>query len=240
MLVYFNSKQIVLGILDCKFKYCSTMSSLVSKSPVHFQCLLQIRHYPRFQHLHKIQDQIHIRTFPYMVSERTHICMEERIFCFCNFVCNVYQQSRKNRMLTKLADLRWWFYSQKQSQGGNMPPTAAALRPAIRRCHYQCMEWFRDIEQHPNLPSPLSYGWIMENKTYEPVLCDLPCAPEEVLDLVKCSCKSGRCVPPCKCASVHLPCTEMCGCGSDPEFCANVGTEDSDESEEDIENELDF
>ena len=90
-------------------------------------------------------------------------------------------------MLAEFADLRWWFYSQKQSQGGNMPPTAAEMCPAIRRCHYQCMEWFRDIEQHPYLPSPLSYGWIMENKTYKPVLCDLPCAPEEVLDLVKCS-----------------------------------------------------
>ena len=60
---------------------------------------------------------------------------------FIDFVCKIYQQ--KIGMLTKLADLRCRFYSQKQSRGGNMLPTAAVLRPAIRRCHYQCMEWLQ-------------------------------------------------------------------------------------------------
>ena len=64
---------------------------------------------------------------------------------FIDFVCKIYHQSRKNSMLTKLADLRWRFYRQKQSRGGNMLPTVAALRPAIRGCHYQCMKWLETL-----------------------------------------------------------------------------------------------
>ena len=64
----------------------------------------------------------------------------------------------------------------------------------------------------------------MTDGKYEPVICDLPCAPEDILNLVKCNCKTGRCAPPCKCASQKppLPCTEMCGCGGDEQQCDNV------------------
>ena len=77
-MVYFNSKQIVLEIWTVN-------SSIIQQCQVMYinvqfiQCLHQIRHYPQFQHLHEIQDWIHIRTSPYMARERTHICMKKRI-----------------------------------------------------------------------------------------------------------------------------------------------------------------
>ena len=52
----------------------------------------------------------------FLVSKLKYL--DENLHIFIDFVCNFYQQSRKNSMLTKLADLRWRFYSQKQSQGG--------------------------------------------------------------------------------------------------------------------------
>ena len=65
-------------------------------------------------------------------------------------------------------------------------------------------------------------------------MCDLPCATDDVLDVIKCGCKSGRCVPPCKCAS-HSPrllCTEMCACGADDQLCDKIMGDESDTGDE--------
>lgn len=101
----------------------------------------------------------------------------------------MYAQTRHGTSPHNLADLRWSFYSNKQSQADKTPPTLSALRPAIRRCHYQCMEWDRDTDPHPKLPPACDYGWRFENGRYEPIMCEIKCAPEEVLHLIRCSCK---------------------------------------------------
>jgi len=74
------------------------------------------------------------------------------------FICSIYAQTRHRVSCHNLADLRWSFFSKKQSQADKTPPTLSALRPAIRRCHYQCMEWERDTEPHPKLPPASDYG----------------------------------------------------------------------------------
>ena len=124
------------------------------------------------------------------------------------FICSVYA-TLKHHQTFDMANLRWWFYTNRQAKGKNMPPTSASLRPAIRRAHFQCIECYRDIVAYPNLSSPSQYGWSMVNGKYEAVMCDLPCAPSEVIDVIRCSCKTGRCAPPCKCANEKppLPCT---------------------------------
>jgi hypothetical protein len=165
------------------------------------------------------------------ISESTLLEIEK-------FVCAVYRPTVCTTPFDKLAELRWWFYSKKQIQGPAMPPTAAALHPAIRRSHFQCMEWERDCEPHPGLPSPCNYGWLLNDGKHEPILCDLPCAPDDVLNVIKCSCQKGRCAPPCKCAMQQPPlrCTEMCTCGGEEELCDNVYESsdiDSDESNSD-------
>ena len=65
----------------------------------------------------------------------------------------------------------------------------------------------------------------MEDDRLLPVMCDLPCAPESILQLIKCSCIKNRCLPPCKCASLNLVCTEMCYCNGDDSNCDNVGND---------------
>lgn len=47
--------------------------------------------------------------------------------------------------LTSLSDARWYLFKKKQAQTENLPPTKAALLPAIRRAHYQSMIWCNDI-----------------------------------------------------------------------------------------------
>ena len=152
------------------------------------------------------------------------------------FVCAVYRPTTCTSSIENLSALRWWLYSKKQIQGANLPPTLSSLLPAIRRAHFQCMEWFQDIISHPELPPPCTYGWSEENGVFDPVMCDMACAPEEVLNVIKCSCKKGRCAPPCKCATQQprMCCTEMCGCGGEDEFCDNVHISENDRESDDL------
>ena len=159
------------------------------------------------------------------------------------FVCSVYATAKQATTLRTLADLRWYLYSTKQTHGETLPPTISSLRPAIRRSHFQCIEWEKDIEAHPYLPSAADFGWSIENGNFEPILCEMPCAPDEVLHLIRCSCVKSRCVPLCKCASQNprLTCTEMCACGADSENCDNTGhVEDTDNSDIDSDEDSDM
>ena len=151
------------------------------------------------------------------------------------FICRVYQNNKKNNTLS---DLRWMMFRTKQALSEKLPPTRATLLPALKRANYQAMIWFNDIQARPVLPSPVGHGWIMQDNRLVPVMCDLPCAPDFIIQLVRCSCTKNRCVPPCKCASVQLVCTEMCSCNGDETCCDNVKrdveeSETSDSSESD-------
>lgn len=140
------------------------------------------------------------------------------------FICSLYSAS--NKCFKSLAELRWWLFAQRQVSTDNMPPTQAALKPAIQRCHYQCTEWNRDTQAHPNLPTPTDYGWKLANGEFEPIMCTIPCAPEEILNLIKCACKKNNCSQRCKCSTQKIHCTEMCECAADPEFCSNIRTDE--------------
>jgi len=133
----------------------------------------------------------------------------------------VYHSETK---FTTLAELRWWMFSTKQTLGEKLPPTRGAFLPALRRVNFQAMVWAMDNQSRPKIPSPVSHGWIIEDGLLIPVMCDLPCAPESILILVKCSCSKSRCTASCKCRVNGLPCTEMCACSADDSLCDNVQT----------------
>jgi hypothetical protein len=149
-----------------------------------------------------------------------------------SFICRVYHLNTNIKTLTKL---RWWMFTSKQTLGEKLPPTKGSLLPAILRANLQAMVWAQDDQCTPTLPSPVDHGWSMENGHLTPVLCDLPCAPDSVLKLIKCSCTKSRCSAPCKCRAGELPCTEMCGCRGDETSCDNVYLcKDDDEDISDI------
>ena len=102
------------------------------------------------------------------------------------FTCRLYLP---NTDLSSVADARWWLFKKKQAQSEGLPPTLAALRPAILRAHYQALIWNGDIIANPTLPEPQGFGWDLVDGHYKPVMSSLPPAPQAVIDLVKCSCK---------------------------------------------------
>jgi len=138
---------------------------------------------------------------------------------FESFVCRVYHKETK---FTTLAALRWWMFSTKQAVDEKLPPTQGAFLPALRRVNFQAMVWEKDNERQPKIPSAVGHGWITEDGILKSVTCDLPCAPESILKLVKYSCRKSRCTSSCKCRINGLPCTEMCACAADDNLCDNI------------------
>lgn len=135
------------------------------------------------------------------------------------FTCKVYCNDTN---IKTLSALRWWMFTTKQTLGEKLPPTQGAFIPALKRINYQAMVWAQDDQQHPKLPSPDGHGWQMEDGQLVPVMCELPCAPTSILQLIKCSCTKSRCNTACKCRANNLPCTEMCDCSGYEETCDNV------------------
>ena len=75
------------------------------------------------------------------------------------------------------------------------------------------MIWKTALLNHPHLPSPIKFGWTFDDQSnlYIPSLCLNKPAPEAVLKLLRCYCKTG-CRAQCGCYKNKHPCTEMCSC----------------------------
>ena len=158
------------------------------------------------------------------VSEKTIQGLEK-------FICKLYAPSLA---VKSLYQLRWKLFSSRQAEGETLPPTQESLKQAIYRAHFQALIWQNDIVPNPDIPSPENYGWKIEDGIYVPVSCDLPAAPDAVVQLVKCSCRKSMCSSSCSCRRNNLSCTEMCQCEGDPDACSNVYVLDTDFLLEDL------
>ena len=146
------------------------------------------------------------------------------------FVCLLY----KSKSHTAVKELRWFLFSNRSAEGENLPPTFGSLYFHILRASYVAMVWKNASLNHPCLPSPVNFGWKLDEETgsFSACRCLYLPAPEAVLQLVKCGCKSG-CEKRCSCRKNDIPCTEVCSCLD--ENCTNksMGSrieEDCDES----------
>ena len=123
------------------------------------------------------------------------------------FTCKVYSDLG----IKSLPQLRWELFRTRNLEGESLPPTRAAILPHIIRANYVCMRDKSYQESCPTLPPIEDSGWVLEGSNYLPVKClELP-APKAVLELIRCSCKSG-CKGKCGCLKNGLPCTPLCKC----------------------------
>lgn len=152
------------------------------------------------------------------------------------FVCQIYLP---NTHISRLKDLRWWFFKKKQGESEKLPPTSEALLEAILRTHYQLLVWNQDQIAKPRLPSPEGYGWKFEGKQWEPVMTKQLPAPHAVIHLVQCGCtKSGCSTSRCSCRNADLRCTDLCSCSNCEVECENTEfiplEDESDDENEDV------
>ena len=101
----------------------------------------------------------------------------------------------------------------KNLEGEMLPPTRASLLPHVTRANYIAMRDKSYTSNCPALPPIDQNGWFVKEGLYIPVRClNLP-APRAVIELTKCSCKSG-CTGRCTCCMNSIPCTPLCKCSA--------------------------
>lgn len=111
----------------------------------------------------------------------------------------------KFTMMAKKSNLRSNFDLAK------MPPTTEACQQHMLRVYLQVQRWLGN-----NLP-PSEWGWKLEvvreaggdRKILKPITTSKPFAPNDLLYLVSCSCKSA-CGNYCGCRKTGLHCSAMC------------------------------
>ena len=77
-----------------------------------------------------------------------------------------------------------------------LPPTESTAIQHIRRVHFQCCVW-KSLSQFPCDPS--LWGWKLESGVYSPIQTLSDCAPTDLLQFIRCKCKSGCTSNLCSC-----------------------------------------
>ncbi|KAG1662606.1 hypothetical protein GQR58_020866 [Nymphon striatum] len=120
----------------------------------------------------------------------------------------------------EVPELRLMLFAQKSKEGqGQLPPTLGSFVPHTARAYHMALIWKTSKEPCPQFPPPTDYIWELVDGRLKPVYCTNLSAPETLLELRKCSCKTGCTKNSCGCKKNNLKCTDMCGCG---ELCQNI------------------
>ena len=118
-----------------------------------------------------------------------------------------------NTTINSVKELTWWLFRKKKAQSQTLPPTQEALRQAIKRINYQAFVWNLDTVHEPQLPSPDTLGWTLEDDKWVHIMTSLPPAPEAIIQLVKCGYVKSRCSSSrCNCRRAGHKCTDLCSC----------------------------
>ena len=119
---------------------------------------------------------------------------------------------------TTLPELRWELFRSRNLEGEMLPPTLGSLLPHITRANFMAMRDKSYTTSCPDLPPIKKNGWSEHEGAYITVKClSLP-APQAVIELTKCGCKSD-CKGRCSCFKNGLPCTPLFKCFG--KNCAN-------------------
>ena len=116
-------------------------------------------------------------------------------------------------------ELRWMLFAQKSKECQQLPPTLGTLVPRASRAYFMVLVWKSLTEPCPLVPPAIDYFWEPVDGSLKPVFCTEARAPEALLELRKCNCKTGCQRNSCSCKKNNLKCTDMCGCG---DVCQNL------------------
>ena len=104
-----------------------------------------------------------------------------------------------------------------------MPPTERAAYFHGLRVHLQIVNW-KLLDEGVQL-NPEDWGWKIEDSTLNPVKSDKAVAPQTLLKIIRCNCKSTSKAPCstnlCSCKKHGMNCMSSCG-DCHGESCGNV------------------
>ena len=179
--------------------------------------------------LPKFTGQLKLGNLTASTEEVTDSCLE--------FVCLLYGEETTISLNTVRANCFKKRISGKRHlppKLSSLPPTMAPFRVHCQRANYQVALWEAADDPTPPCLDPLDYGFQLKQSTLCPTFgleSQLP-APDEVLNLVSCSCKTGCISTQCTCTKMSLTCTVFCKCQGSIE-CYNPATVSTNSSEQD-------
>jgi hypothetical protein len=101
-------------------------------------------------------------------------------------------------------------YTEKVAKSSNivnpkvLPPISAAAIYHSLRVYFQIPEWKENVESL----DPTKWGWELVNDTLKPLTSNIAPGPENLMKIIRCSCKTGYTSCPCK--KVGFECSQVC------------------------------
>ena len=88
-----------------------------------------------------------------------------------------------------------------------LPPPAAAAGYHSARVYFQVQEW---MDKGSNF-NPEEWGWLRVRGKLEHMKTDLPPAPDTLMKVMRCNCKTNCDTRKCTCRKLGLECSIVCG-----------------------------
>ena len=96
----------------------------------------------------------------------------------------------------------------------SLPPTSCSAKYHSFRAYYQIRQWMdigNDSSQATVTMDPLKWGWKLQNGQLVAITTDMPAAPDGLLRVVRCNCKTDCSTARCSCRKHGLQCSACCG-----------------------------
>ena len=87
-----------------------------------------------------------------------------------------------------------------------LPPTGSATKYHSFRTYCPIIQWMRES----NLRA-VDWDWAVKSNKFIPVLTDLEAAPQSILEIIRCQCKTDFLSRRIGCRKNNFPCTYSCG-----------------------------
>jgi hypothetical protein len=116
-----------------------------------------------------------------------------------------------------------------------LPPTSDALNLHILRAMYQALVWYCAGVAKPDLPSPETCGWHVDQGHLVPTLMELEAVPTACRELVSCGCRGDCSTARCSCKRASVACIEACKCNNCKNNVNRLDESDSESEEDQVE-----
>ena len=108
------------------------------------------------------------------------------------FTCHLYGQPRLSsidsarlHLLKKKCDSNGNLDPSRNIDIANLPPCSNTLKQHIRRANYQVGIWKKALDNFPEIPDPSDHGWVVNDGKMEPLWCDGPVLPNQLVDVLE-------------------------------------------------------
>lgn len=137
---------------------------------------------------------------------------------------------RHQRFCEKVASKSWQHVKPQ-----TLPPTSEAAKFHSLRVYFQVQQWKRSED---NL-DPMDWGWQKCNDGFVPLQTTRAPAPENLLRIIRCNCKTDCSTTKCSCRKHNIECTPACG-NCKGSGCTNASPFEDDNEEEDEDYDLEI